>query len=112
MEPLGETATSVATPPDLMAMKLLAIQNRGDKKDFVDLLALMTEGRETLTDAMAHYQARYHGDLLSVARALVYFRDADRQPDLQLLKPLEWPKIKAYFIQSVLDWERSRPKAR
>jgi hypothetical protein len=36
-ELLGETATSVAQTPDLMAMKLLAIQNRGDKKDFVDL---------------------------------------------------------------------------
>jgi hypothetical protein len=95
-----------------MAMKLLAIQNRGDKKDFVDLFTLLTEGGEVLTNALAHYQRRYRGDLLSVARALVYFRDADKQPDLQLLKPLEWPKVKAYFVQSVLDWERSRPKAR
>lgn len=110
-EPLGDTETSVATPQDLMAMKLLAIQNRGDKKDFVDLFTLLTESHETLADALAHFQERYHGDLLSIARALVYFREADKQPNLLLLKPIEWPQVKAYFTDAVLDWEHSRPKA-
>jgi hypothetical protein len=110
-ELVGETATRVAQAPDLMAMKLLAIQNRGDKKDFIDLFTLLTENGQTLGQALAHYQARYHGDLLAVARALVYFRDADKQPELLLIKPIEWSSVKAYFTQAVLDWERTRPKA-
>lgn len=53
-ELLGQTATAVAQTPDLMAMKLLALQNRGDRKDFVDLFALITDANLTLTDAMTH----------------------------------------------------------
>lgn len=111
-ERLGATGTPVAAAPDLIAMKLLAIQNRGARKDFVDLFTLMTEDGVSLAQALDHFDERYHGDVLSVARALVYFREADRQPDLLLLKPIQWSGVKAFFLQAVLDWEARRPRAR
>jgi len=34
-------------------------------------------------------------------KALTYFADAEREPELLMLTPIEWPDVRAFFEQEV-----------
>lgn len=68
---------------DILAMKISAIVNRWSKKDFRDL-ALCTDGTISMTiqALLSLYQTRYKtDDVFHVIRSLIYFDDADEEPD-------------------------------
>lgn len=77
---------------DMAAMKLNAISNRGSKKDFYDLAALLDHlPLQTLID---HYQAKYSpASLMMVIRSLAWFDDADAEPDPISLRNDTWPAV-------------------
>lgn len=77
---------------DVAAMKLNAICNRGSKKDFYDIAALL----EILPlDVMLHqYKAKYHpASLMMVVRSLAWFDDADAEPDPISLRGQSWQSV-------------------
>jgi len=77
---------------DVAAMKLNAISNRGSKKDFYDLAALLD--RFPLKTMIGHYQAKYHpASLMMVIRSLAWFDDADAEPDPISLCNHSWPEV-------------------
>jgi len=66
--------------PDLAAMKLNAIANRGSKKDFYDMVELL--GRYSLPEMLGFFAMKYPGtDPFTVIRSLAWFDDADAEPD-------------------------------
>jgi hypothetical protein len=74
---------AVASPEDLVAMKLWAIAGRGAAKDFWDLDALLASGVAggRLDAALDLFRAKYaHEDVGHVVRSLAYFGDADAAP--------------------------------
>jgi len=104
LEPLIKTEfLDLVSIEDIAAMKVIAITQRGTKRDFVDIYYLWEQfDLETLL-AMSErkYQAfnRYIG-----LRALTYFEDAETdksRKSLVIFEKLKWDKIKKKIIQRV-----------
>ncbi len=73
-------AVEIAGLHDLAAMKLSAIAQRGLKKDFIDLHAMLNRGLP-LEKMLAAYRRRFAvTDLMHLRASLVYFDDAEDQP--------------------------------
>ncbi len=87
---------------DVSAMKLNAIANRGSKKDFFDLAALLSSA--PLPDLLAHYRAKYRpASMLMLIRSLVWFGDANAEPDPVSLSDCSWESVKECIRDSVRD---------
>jgi Nucleotidyl transferase AbiEii toxin, Type IV TA system len=89
----SEFGIDVASLRDLGAMKLLAIAQRGSRKDFVDVYEILREGR-TLSGMLLDFRERFQTDPISVLRGLTYFDDADREPMPEMLVPREWDQMR------------------
>lgn len=92
--PLKSHGCLVASLDDIACMKLSAIAQRGTKRDFVDVFALL-EAHSTLDRMLVLYRQKYStADVLHVLQALAYFDDADTQRMPSMLWDVEWPLIK------------------
>jgi len=86
--------------PDLAAMKLNAIANRGSKKDFFDLAELLNHF--TLQQMIGWFMEKYPTtDPFTVIRSLAWFEDAEVEPDPIPLTGLTWNQVKARTRDSV-----------
>ena len=85
---------------DVSAMKLNAIANRGSKKDFYDLVALLD--RFPLPSMISHYQAKYRpASLLMVIRSLAWYEDAETEPDPVSLNGNTWTEVKETVARAI-----------
>jgi hypothetical protein len=93
----------VAGLPDLGAMKLSAIAQRGLKKDFIDVHALMNQGI-TLGEMLDFYRRKYStSDVMRVRVGLAYFDSAEDQLMPRMLTPVEWTTIKADILRAAKE---------
>jgi predicted nucleotidyltransferase component of viral defense system len=77
---------------DVAAMKINAIVNRGSKKDFHDLAALLAV--HPLESILHFYKEKYQpASLLMAIRSLAWFDDADAEPDPISLTKESWPSV-------------------
>lgn len=72
---------------DLMAMKLRAITDRGEHRDYLDLAAIELDGRRTAEEGMAYFVARFEPKnpdeaIATVLRSLAYLGDLEDDPAL------------------------------
>jgi hypothetical protein len=99
-------AVSIASLPDLAAMKLAAVAQRGAKKDFVDLYALAPRFIP-LSRMVGYYQRKYGtlnvGHLLY---SLTYFDEAEGERMPQMLWRTDWRTIKKALRGWVADLAR------
>lgn len=92
-----ETGAPLASLEDLSCMKLSAIVQRGSKKDFYDVFALCTDF-QPLDQLLELYIRKFKvTDVSSVLYALVYFDDAEDEPEPVLLQAASWNQVKAAF---------------
>jgi predicted nucleotidyltransferase component of viral defense system len=78
---------------DISPMKLSAIAQRGSKKDFYDLYFLLQ--RFTLEEMFNNFQKKFPGtDLFHITKSLVFFEDAENEPDPILIKKISWNAVK------------------
>lgn len=93
----------VLLPDDIAAMKIVAISQRGRKRDFIDLY-WYCQNREplgTVIDrAIKQYPFHNHnvGHFLT---SLVYFEDAERDPMPRVFFKVTWKEIKKFFQKEV-----------
>ena len=83
----------LASPQDIAAMKINAIEGRGSKKDFIDVYFLLQH--YSMQDILGFYAKKYPE--YSIFRALMsmtYFDDAENQFMPKLFVNLEWEEIK------------------
>ena len=96
LEPLVEwpdVGCRLASCADLAAMKLLAVTQRGTKKDFVDVHALSR--RMPLARMLECYQSRFGvTDTSRILAGLCFFDDAEAEPMPVMLVPLDWETVK------------------
>lgn len=91
----------LASVMDIGLMKLAAINDRGTRRDFVDLYCM----REVAPlDRLLELAPRKYYDRPSftviAARALCYFDDAESDPrELTMLRRVRWSDVKKYCIQ-------------
>ncbi|MEW6181492.1 MAG: nucleotidyl transferase AbiEii/AbiGii toxin family protein, partial [Chloroflexota bacterium] len=92
---------------DIAAMKLVALSQRGTKKDFVDLFFLLRE-KLTLADLKTIVEQKFTGvryNWTHVIRSLGYFEEAENDPmplmatskEIRDLTLREWREIKQFF---------------
>ncbi len=96
LEPLvewPEVGCRLASCSDLAAMKLLAVAQRGSKKDFIDVHAL--SGRMPLAHMLDCYQRRFGViDTGRVLAGLCFFDDAEAEPMPVMLVQRDWETVK------------------
>jgi hypothetical protein len=83
---------------DIAAMKLVAISQRGARKDFYDLFEILRD--RSLAGIACRLRAMYTDpppNPVHIAKSLVYFVDAEDEPEPRMLSGAQWVEVKAYF---------------
>lgn len=94
----------LATIPEIGAMKLAAIIDRGTRKDMVDLYFLLqVASLEEIFEVSAVKYARVRSFPVSAVRALAYFADADMQPMPRMLDRTPWSKMKKFLEHQAME---------
>jgi hypothetical protein len=106
LEPLvawPEYGCRLASLEDLGCMKLAAVAQRGSKKDFFDLHAMLRAGR-TLPALLQAFARKYSdADPAPVLVGLCYFDDADREPDPVRLGSPTWETVRDEIRRATLE---------
>ena len=85
---------------DIAAMKMHSICGRGKKKDFFDIYALLE--LYTWKDLINSFKKKYGEDqLYFLWRSIIYFEDANEDPDIMGIKPFDkkWNEIQEIIIE-------------
>jgi len=100
-----EDGLRLASPKDIAAMKIGAIEGRGSKKDFFDLYFLLQH--YTLEEMLSFYIQKYpQYSMFRVRMSLIYFEDAENQDDPKLFEKVDWETVKATIAEAVrkVNW--------
>ena len=92
----------IASLEDILAMKVIAIIQRGTKKDFIDLWTIMGEKKYSLQDIFIFCKTKY-GKAFSESialKALTYFKDAEEETPEEEESNFSWESIKKYLIEN------------
>ena len=98
----------IASVEDIAAMKMVAIMDRGTKRDFVDLYEIMNRGRST-EDIFRYYDKKYNllkENQYSIIRSLQYFDDAEDSEMPKMIKPVSWEEVKEFFAKETIRLAR------
>ena len=91
----------VASLEDIAAMKIIAISQRGKKRDFIDTYFLMKI--LGLREIIEYTKEKYPRFNIYVGlQGLIYFKDADEDLEkdrFRLLKDINWKEIKRYIVK-------------
>ncbi len=94
----------LASVADIALMKLDALLARAGRKDFYDLYAICQ--RRPLRDLLRLSPQKYprvRDFETQVVKRLVYFERAEQDEPPDMLEPLEWEAVKAFFRQQAAD---------
>lgn len=106
-KPIDFKNTVIVSLEDIAAMKLIAITQRGKRRDFIDFYYLLKifDLRQIMETTEKKYPEfdPYHG-----LRSLLYFKDADDDPEISRIKifdnELSWKKVKIEIEKKVKEF--------
>lgn len=109
LEPLiSANELLLASVPDIAAMKVAALAQRGLYRDFIDLYVIAKQ--HGLNSVIEWTRQKFPGlDVYVMLRALVYFADAESDKSMRgktLLKPIKWDVVRRYFSAEVKNLEK------
>lgn len=91
----------LASKEDIAAMKIIAISQRGKRRDFIDIYFLLTEfGLKKIIEFIKEKYPMFN--IYVGLQGLVYFKDADEDPEkgrFRLLKEVQWEGMKDYILK-------------
>lgn len=93
---------ALATTEDITAMKLVAITDRGTRKDYIDLYFLAQ--KYSFEEMFEFYDKKYHlleANRLTILKSFTYFFDADESEMPMMIKETRWDDVKKFFVQEV-----------
>lgn len=97
---IEEDGIRLASPVDIAAMKVNAIEGRGTKKDFIDMYMLLQH--YSLKEIIAFYQQKYPNySIFRALRSLTYFDDAEDQFMPRMFIEDTWENMKLYITNQV-----------
>ncbi len=91
---------------DIACTKLITISARGSKKDFLDLFFILQE--YSLTELFSMLPKKYTQtdyNLLHLLKSLVFFEDAENQPNPKMHKQVSWEVAKKHITNAVKNFE-------
>lgn len=95
-------AVSLVRPEDIAVMKIVAISQRGKKRDFFDLYWIslnIQDLTKSIESAQDQYQIKQN--LTHVLKSLVYFQDAEDDPTPDIYFKATWKEVKSFFIDQI-----------
>ena len=95
----------ILQPLDIAVMKIIAISQRGRKRDFFDLY-WCAKNIEPLENLVKRIKAQYPfvaHDYHHILKSLVYFEDAESDPAPDILFKAEWKEVKDFLKKEVLN---------
>lgn len=93
----------VLSPLDIAVMKIIAISQRGRKRDFFDLY-WCANNIEPIEDIIKRLKIQYPSvahDYHHILKALIYFEDAEQDPEPEIYFDADWEKVKKFFIKEI-----------
>lgn len=93
----------IISPLDISVMKILAISQRGKKRDFFDLY-WCAHNIDTLENIVRKLPEQYPSvahDFQHILKALVYYEDAEGDPNPEIFFDANWQKIKTFFNKEI-----------
>lgn len=99
-EAVIEDGLRLASPTDIAAMKVYAIENRGSRKDFIDMYFLLKH--YSLDEVLSFYRRKYpeHSEFVAL-RCLTYFDDAESFAMPKMYASFDWEELKRCIIAAV-----------
>ena len=88
---------------DIALMKIIAITQRGTRRDFIDLYFICRSGIKlaVLLEDIAKKYHSIHYPAYHVLRSLAYFADAEKDAPPRSLAAWDWEQIKLFFEAEV-----------
>ncbi len=102
-EPIWYKSIKILAPLDIAVMKIIAVSQRGRKRDFFDLY-WCAQNVESLQDIVRRLKVQYPTvvhDYHHILKALIYFADAENDPEPEIFFESSWPIIKEFFKKEV-----------
>jgi hypothetical protein len=93
---------AVASPLDVGCMKLVAIGQRGLRRDFIDLYCLLDALQLEVWTLWQHTQRKFglrDDSVYWLARGLAYFEDAETEAEPKLRRALRWSDVRTFFLR-------------
>ena len=88
---------------EIIAMKLFAILQRGEKKDYMDIASLVS--KYSLKQMLGFYRERHKvSDSATVLRFLASYSDLENQPVPTMLNSLTWEQSKIILASAIKDY--------
>ncbi len=86
-------------PHDVAAMKLVAMMDRGTKRDFIDLYQLVQQGLslEIMLDLYEKKYGTLASNQFSLIKSVGYFDDAEDDEMPKMIFPVTWDRVKTFF---------------
>ena len=100
----------IAHLKDIVAEKIKTISQRGSKKDFIDLYAVL-KLKISIKDACVLFENRFKESDINyyhVVKSLTFFEDAEKEPSPLMLVTGEdwtWENIKSFFLKNIERFE-------
>lgn len=95
-----ESGIKMASMADIGAMKINSVLNRGSKKDFFDIYELMHHFQ--IEELISFHTLKYkYSTPFLVIKSLVYFEDAELEPDPISANSTDWQVVKERIIEAV-----------
>lgn len=103
LTPILHGTVRVLQPRDIAVMKLVAISQRGRKRDFYDLYwcAHYIEPLEQLIKRLRVQYPSVAHDYHHILKSIIYFEDAESDPEPTIYFDVTWKKVKAFFEREV-----------
>jgi len=109
--PLLWRGIKIAHYKDIVAEKVKTISQRGSKKDFIDLYAIL-KLKGSIKEVCELFKNRFTAldiNYYHVLKSLIFFEDAEQEPSpLMILsgEDWKWDKIKAFFLNNMYLFEQ------
>ena len=103
---LSIEGVNLASPEDIAAMKIIAILDRGTKRDFIDIYFLLK--KFSLKEIFEFVKKKYPMFNIYVGlQGLIYFKDAEKEQKrkMYLIHSISWSKLKKFLIEEVRKYQ-------
>lgn len=102
--PVEENGLRLASPKDIAAMKINAIEGRGSRKDFIDVYFLLQHF--TLKEILDFYAQKYPNfSMYRALMSLTYFVDAEKFDMPTMFVDFDWEQCKSFILSKVKEYE-------
>jgi predicted nucleotidyltransferase component of viral defense system len=91
---------------DIAAMKLSAIHGRGSKKDFYDIYFILKK-LYSFDNIVLFYKRKFSlskEDITLLLKSLIYFENAEKEPEPILLEEANWEGVKNFLISETTKY--------